>query len=556
MGSDWNGLTERDDAVIGVRSRRLYNSIAVLGDYLYIEGGVASSWNSTTGTCNSDPTPVNKTLSIPLNRSWSNSTITYNEIDHNNAIPAADSSALWADETTGTLYRWAGGDSRGTAATADWNRPLWKFTADGKGGGSWEESKPANKDVFDTLKRASNGATASCAGMGFYIGGSSYSLTDYYPEFSTGVPNNPIPGMLTYNMTSKEWRNETYVPPASPYGALNYGKALCVEGFGPNPLVMVLGGSSTSLTSTRSYTQNPMNNISFYDPVNRQWHSQELSGTNPVPRDVPCLAGAKGKNGTYEIFMYGGSNDDDGRNIGDVWVLSLPGFQWFQQTTTLQRRRRHACAVAGKSQMIAVGGGLSAKMYDQEDPWPNAINVFDMNTLQWKDKYDADAPDYDSPEVIKNWYNRGGLKTVNWSSNEVKALFATQSNSTSTNTTNASDSSDAASNSGTNVGAIVGGVIGGLALIAILAGLFWFLRRRKAQAQDEEDKPQQTYEGTYDKPQQAQGVIHEMPAPYRSELDDGTSTWAPSTIVGSDVTGSSFNKPHPTKYNPSELNGV
>jgi hypothetical protein len=127
--------------------------------------------------------------------------------------------------------------------------------------------------------------------------------------------------------------------------------------------------------------------------------------------------------------MYGGSNDDDGRNIGDVWVLSLPGFQWFHETTTLQRRRRPACAVAGKSQMIAVGGGLSAKMYDQEDPWPNAINVFDMNTLQWKDKYDADAPDYDSPEVIKNWYNKGGLKTVNWSSDEVKALFATRKDS-------------------------------------------------------------------------------------------------------------------------------
>jgi hypothetical protein len=95
------------------------------------------------------------------------------------------------------------------------------------------------------------------------------------------------------------------------------------------------------------------------------------------------------------------------------------------------------------------------------------------------------------------------------------------------------------------VGAIVGGVIGGLALIAILAGLFWFLRRRKGEAQDEEEKPQQTH-----------GVIHEMPAPCRSELDDGTSTWAPSTIVGSDVTGSSFSKLHPTKYNPSELNGV
>ena len=33
--------------------------------------------------------------------------------------------------------------------------------------------------------------------------------------------------------------------------------------------------------------------------------------------------------------------------------------------------------------------------------------MFDMTDMVWKDSYDANASDYRSPEVVKDWYAAG-----------------------------------------------------------------------------------------------------------------------------------------------------
>ena len=70
-------------------------------------------------------------------------------------------------------------------------------------------------------------------------------------------------------------------------------------------------------------------------------------------------------------------------------------------------RMHHTCTVIGKRQMLSVGGVLSEWDWENPDPWRYTMGVFDMTQLEWKDKYEADADDYESPEMIKSWYDKG-----------------------------------------------------------------------------------------------------------------------------------------------------
>jgi hypothetical protein len=35
------------------------------------------------------------------------------------------------------------------------------------------------------------------------------------------------------------------------------------------------------------------------------------------------------------------------------------------------------------------------------------IGVVDMTELKWSDKYDSIASAYDSPQIVKDWYDKG-----------------------------------------------------------------------------------------------------------------------------------------------------
>ncbi len=58
--------------------------------------------------------------------------------------------------------------------------------------------------------------------------------------------------------------------------------------------------------------------------------------------------------------------------------------------------------------------------------------LFDMTTMEWKDSFDATAAVYERASDLKTWYSNGSFDKVEWSSDEVRKLFAaTTSTSTS-----------------------------------------------------------------------------------------------------------------------------
>ncbi|KAK1622855.1 hypothetical protein BDP81DRAFT_454883 [Colletotrichum phormii] len=93
-----------------------------------------------------------------------------------------------------------------------------------------------------------------------------------------------------------------------------------------------------------------------------------------------------------------------------------------------------------------------------------------MTDWTWKTDYDADAKDYESAKTVGDWYQQTGINSVQWSSNEVQALFR-KSNSNTTGETNQDPSGEKDAKGSAPIAAIVGAIIG--------FALFCFVRRRK-----------------------------------------------------------------------------
>lgn len=128
-----------------------------------------------------------------------------------------------------------------------------------------------------------------------------------------------------------------------------------------------------------------------------------------------------------------------------MYVLSLPGFVWFRVDVDSTYRSSHACIIPNNRQMIIVGGSANANgaAYEKRDEFAQGLGVFDLPTLSWKDRYDADAGPYEPPQRVADWYNAGyalptilghtstgayestfrNLDKVQWTNDKVKSLF-------------------------------------------------------------------------------------------------------------------------------------
>ncbi|KAK1782273.1 hypothetical protein QBC45DRAFT_9122 [Copromyces sp. CBS 386.78] len=495
--------------------RRIQARAAVVGNYVYIDGGELSQLDSATKS----PPPSsrasngnNSTLSIDLSSSWKASSVQVKiaaRKDVSGKGPyALNTQCLWPSPDGKGFYIFGGGASYGINSNKIDKSGIWKFVVDGNGSGKWEIETPVptSPAPLRTLRLTEQAAfvatTGSNGGIGFSVGGIASAWTD---------PSNPnaehIPGMVVYDMNRKEWRNETSLGFTTGNGSLRGGAGVFVPSFGNtgeddknNGLVFILGGSVFAVPATTTGTQPDFvmgfENVTFFDPVSREWYWQTTTGERPSSREKFCAVGVQGRNDTYEIFMYGGADSKTEESYRDVYFLSLPGFVWFKAADSSQEKRADpACVVVGKGkrQMLSIGGKEISAKWESADSFPQGLGIFDMTALTWsKDgSYDADMGDYESPGVVRDWYNKAeNMAAISWSSNKVKTIFLNPSPtddsdspttpSTSTSSTSGSGDTQTGGKKSNNTGAIAGGVVAGVVGLAILGGLlFYFLRKSK-----------------------------------------------------------------------------
>ncbi|GAP86275.1 putative kelch repeat protein [Rosellinia necatrix] len=553
------GLRSRDDTdASDIPSaqdfiRRGCHTVAVLGDYAYIDGGRITERVDGSAPADSPSYDVNTTWSIDLTEPWTSETVRFRSIPKQ--APLLSKQIHWTDPSTGSLYTYGGFSSDGSSPSQD----LWRFAADGSGGGAWTQVTQRDFVAFSKLKGTFGAAFTQTKNVGFALGGAATKATD--DSVDKEIPGYATPGLVSYNFRTGEWDNST----TSSYGG--YGTSLNARAeyvpFGPNGMVLFLGGAETPVDATNeTIVETSWNRVNMVDPVTKKWHAQMTSGTKPPTIESHCSVGVPGPNGTYEIFLYGGVSDQIRDTSSEVYVLSLPGFVFFKGPQDAPPRSDHQCAVVGKGQrqMLSMGGvdgeNRTFTAPTTADPWAYGLGILDMTELKWTNSYDPDAPAYDSPTPVNDWYNAGNLDHVRWESDEVMGIFMKRDVSPTP-----TPGSQTVAGGPHSTGVIVGGAVAGVLGIAAIGMMSFVMVRRNRRARDDTPDPRR-------RPGPAESVREEI-AEYKPEpwpKDEGSRyAYSPESVLSSATVHSPSLSPLPRAHHadsremhdpwPSELPG-
>lgn len=107
--------------------------------------------------------------------------------------------------------------------------------------------------------------------------------------------------MVTYNLASRVWTNET---DSSPFKTLVGASAHFLPGVGSNGLITLLGGHSPDRVGSwdGKSPASDLYNLTFFDPETKKVYWQTTTGEiPPTPRMQACTAMIKAPDGGYEM---------------------------------------------------------------------------------------------------------------------------------------------------------------------------------------------------------------------------------------------------------------
>lgn len=271
---------------------RRWHKLILVGDYMYIDGGEIY-YKQQNGTIVHLPTA--DTYSIDMSSSWTNDTVSMTEIQKAvdgahlsgpNLFQSLDNHSFYS--YNGNKYAWY--DSNPVPANK-----LYKFTADGTGSGKWSEDNSfyTADSNFTQLARVAGAASAcgpdTCYAMGGYRDGTT----------GTGQAAVPASGLVSYNMTSQVWNNDT-LPSTAFAGPWSGGKLLFTDVAGSKGMLIAIGGSISGQTAFDL----PYDYVYLYDIESKNWYKQRTTGDVPAIRYNVCGVGIraeKGANSTFEV---------------------------------------------------------------------------------------------------------------------------------------------------------------------------------------------------------------------------------------------------------------
>lgn len=243
---------------------------------------------------------MKSTLSIDISTSWSAQTVEIKATPKGDHGPVALSDeTIWTDPSSNAFYIFGGRAPNGFGKENITKDGIWKFTADGEGGGAWALEKPSNAHLLQSINLTDSAAFASTYGsqrLGFHIAGTTADESD--PGVKSG--RTGMTYMITYDMKSKELASFDLSAAIPPSGGLRNGRAEYIPQFGSNGLVFLLGGTAYDKTLQPDRLLD-FRNITFFDPKTGQWMWQTTSGDIPQPRQTVCMTGVAGPAGTYEL---------------------------------------------------------------------------------------------------------------------------------------------------------------------------------------------------------------------------------------------------------------
>ncbi|CAI4215679.1 unnamed protein product [Parascedosporium putredinis] len=180
-------------------------------------------------------------------------------------------------------------------------------------------------------------------------------------------------------------------------------------------LVFVGGVTHPEFASKSHRSDNPaalksdseafLKSIDVYDIESGNWYRQETSAPTLPP--ITALGCAVVQHAidfsSFNIYYYGGYAAEDLQSNfhDDVWILTMPSFQWIKAKSGSDAHARgHKCVSPYPDQMMAFGGFTPKLGTGIDCVKGGVIQLLNLTSVEWMDAYSpADFAEYGVPEV-------------------------------------------------------------------------------------------------------------------------------------------------------------
>ncbi|KAK4231534.1 autophagy-related protein 3 [Podospora fimiseda] len=461
--------------------RRFGHQTAVIDRRLYVDGGMIN---------------YNPLSQYPLN--YSNTGLLYHDLDRpgggdmpqlyanltkNNTVPSVSGGILWADNINKRFYLF-GGDYYQQPPPPQF--VLWSYDVINR---EWVTFGSPTQASIQSVSYGA-GATIVERGEGYYLGG--FKSKDSVAGW-TGS-SVAVSGLVKYSMDTNSWTNNT--------GPDSIGRAEGAMAFIPisDGGMLVYFGGVQDLKGNGTVIGQPMDQIFLYDVLSSKWYTQNATGHVPQMRRRFCAGAVWAQDrSSYNIYLYGGAGlPPDTAGFDDVYILTIPSFQWVKMDPTTEgnttgARPHHTltCNIIDNSQMLVLGGTFP--LTDECDV-PEQFGLHNLDLGQQNPKknswmiYAANKTTYTVPDpiikVIGGRSTGGATKTApdkGFNHPDLNRLMTRTANLPSRTPTRTIPT-DEGKKGETNLptGAIAGITIGAvIVFLAILIGGCWFVKRHK-----------------------------------------------------------------------------
>jgi hypothetical protein len=265
------------------------------------------------------------------------------------------------------------------------------------------------------------GVNVPSESLGFYFSGMEApgGVEVLFNGLAANTASVAVGSIIQVNMPSgqeTQWTNVTLPTKVKPRAnaqlvwlpVSSQGVLIVIGGVVDPQDLLVSGGydSASQITDSQSTGPEFMTSLPVYDIGTQQWFTQNASGDVPGQLTEFCsvVAQADGSS-TFEIYIYGGYDGLNGSSRGDVWVLSVPDFIWIHAydpgSDLTHLRESHACVKPYPDQMFAIGG-QNTNINAKGSCTNGIIDVFNLSSLAWLDKYDPTIwADYTIPSIVR-----------------------------------------------------------------------------------------------------------------------------------------------------------
>ncbi|KAF0324478.1 kelch domain-containing protein [Colletotrichum asianum] len=430
--------------------------------------------------------------------------------------------AMWYSQTTRKVYQlggwWSSNNNENPAYIDDFPEPaIWEFDIDTERWAKSTDFEVSNNDQIVDRPGAAAFCDAPTLNRSYIFEG--YTQRRSSPANSQYTPSMDfrfLEGMLELDTADRSRPKLTNISVPTYVGPRMNGAMVHVP-VGEKGIIVNIGGQTTrdetefGVRIDDAASGNININQSFvdiYDIETGFWFRQETFGLPEMPTgrsDICAVLVPAKDSSSWNIYMIAGvENYATYITSEEIWVLTLPTFQWILVHTRADGMYGHTCHAVGEN-LLLVGGmqtksdGSGGNVQTCSEHMP--AEIFSLASLNYTGSYDTEAAKRLAPvpsqvvDAIGGTASGGAYVTKPraWSDVYLQYIFdpslkrpaytptytlVVQPTAAMNSTTPEPTSSSSGPYKGAIVGGVVGGVLGAIALVG--AGIFAvILRRRK-----------------------------------------------------------------------------